>query len=177
MQTSRQRLLERQLTDVQSVAHVGIWVFLCPSNKMIWSDETYRILGIDKDHVEPSIDAYLSAAHPDDRARVLDMFERARHGSVQPLLEHRVLWPNGEVRELLVRGYSFLDQDGHPAMTGTVADLTGAKRSGAALRAMSRKLVNTLENISDAFFTLDSDWRFTYLNKEAARLLQRPRPN
>jgi diguanylate cyclase (GGDEF)-like protein/PAS domain S-box-containing protein len=175
MQASRQRLLERQLSDVQSVAHVGIWEYLCASDKLICSDETYRILGIDPHQVAATLDAYVAAVHPDDRAKVLAMFEQARHGLVQPLLEHRVVWPGGEVRELLVRGYAFRDPDGHPAMSGTVADLTGVKRSSAALRAMSRKLVNTLESMTDAFYTLDQEWRFTYLNTEAERLLQRPR--
>ncbi len=175
MQTSRQRLLERQLSDVQSVAHVGIWEFLCASDQLIWSDETYRILGIDRRQVAATLDAYLAAVHPEDRARVQRMFDQARHGLVQPMLEHRVVWPDGEVRQLLVRGYAFQDPHGHPAMSGTVADLTCVKRSSAALRAMSRKLIDTLESMTDAFYTLDSEWRLTYLNTEAERLLQRPR--
>ncbi|MES2758469.1 MAG: EAL domain-containing protein [Pseudomonadota bacterium] len=43
------------------------------------------------------------------------------------------------------------------------------------LRAMSRKLVHTLESMTDAFYMLDNDWRFTYLNSEAERLLRRSR--
>ncbi|MET0858474.1 MAG: EAL domain-containing protein [Telluria sp.] len=160
---------------MQSIAHVGIWEFLCASDKLIWSDETYRILGLDQHYVEAGIDAYMSAVHPDDRAKVRAVFAQARQGLGTPMLEHRVVWPNGEVRQLLVRGYSFLDQDGCAAVSGTVADLTGVKRSSAALRALSRKLVNTLENMTDAFYMLDNDWRFTYLNSEAERLLQRPR--
>jgi PAS domain S-box-containing protein len=175
MQTSRQRLLERQLSDVQSIAHVGIWEFLCASEKLIWSDETYRILGLDQHYVEAGIDAYMSAVHPDDRAKVRVLFERARQGLGTPMLEHRVVWPNGEVRALLVRGDPFLEQDGCAAVSGTVADLTGAKRSSATLRAISRKLVNMLESMTDAFYMLDNDWRFTYLNSEAERLLQKPR--
>jgi diguanylate cyclase (GGDEF)-like protein/PAS domain S-box-containing protein len=175
MPTTKQVLIERQLSDVQNVAHVGIWEYLCASGKLIWSDETYRIAGIDKQYVDASIDAYIAAVHPDDRGKVLAMLEQARRGSIQPMLEHRVVWPNGEVRELVMRGYPFFDQDGQPAMAGTLADLTGVKRSKAALRALSRKLVNTLESMTDAFYMLDNDWRFTYLNSEAERLLQQRR--
>ncbi len=175
MPTSRQVLLERQLSDVQSVAHVGIWEYLCASGKLIWSDETYRIVGIDKQSVGASIDAYVAAVHPDDRGKVLAMLEQARAGSAQPLLEHRVVWPTGEIRDLVIRGYSFVDQDGQAALAGTLADLTGLKRSKVALRALSRKLVATLESMTDAFYMLDNDWRFTYLNAEAERLLQRRR--
>lgn len=177
MQSSKQRLLKRQLNDVQIDAHIGIWEFFFASNKLIWSDEARRILGMGDDHVEPGIDAYIAAVHPDDRAKVLAMIEQARQGTVRPVLEHRVVWPSGEVRKLLVRGYPFRDQDGQPTMAGTVADLTGVKRSSAALRVMSRKLVHTLESMSDAFYMLDNDWRFIYLNSEAERLLQCPRGN
>ncbi|MFC0134913.1 EAL domain-containing protein [Massilia eurypsychrophila] len=175
MPTTKQVLIERQLSEVQNVAHVGIWEYLCASGKLIWSDETYRIAGIDRQYVDASIDAYIAAVHPDDRGKVLAMLEQARRGSIQPMLEHRVVWPNGEVRELIMRGYPFVDQDGQPAMAGTLADLTGVKRSKAALRALSRKLVTTLESMTDAFYMLDNDWRFTYLNSEAERLLQQRR--
>jgi diguanylate cyclase (GGDEF)-like protein/PAS domain S-box-containing protein len=60
-------------------------------------------------------------------------------------------------------------------VSGTVHDITRMKQSSEALRAMSRKLFNALESMSDAFYTLDKDWRFTYLNREAERILRRPR--
>jgi diguanylate cyclase (GGDEF)-like protein/PAS domain S-box-containing protein len=172
---TRQQLLERQLDDVQRTAHVGIWQLLVASNKLTCSDEACRIAGISKSCHEADIAAYMSAVHPDDRSTVLATIEQARHGSHHPTLEHRVVWPNGEVRNLRVRGYPFRDDDGNPAMSGTVQDITELEQSSAALRAMSRKLVNALESMTDAFYTLDKDWRFTYLNKEAERLLQHPR--
>ncbi|MET0857737.1 MAG: PAS domain S-box protein, partial [Telluria sp.] len=51
----------------------------------------------------------------------------------------------------------------------------GLTQSGAPLRSISRKLLDTLESLTDAFYMLDRDWRFTYLNAQAERLLQRPR--
>ena len=36
-----------------------------------------------------------------------------------------------------------------------------------------QRITNILESISDAFYALDSEWQFTYLNTAAARLLQR----
>ena len=48
-------------------------------------------------------------------------------------------------------------------------------RKEQALQHTARRLVTTLESITDAFFTLDSEWRFTYVNQEAERVLQRQR--
>ena len=63
-------------------------------------------------------------------------------------------------------------------VTGTVVtffDLTERKRAGEALRASNRRAENILESITDAFLALNGGWRFTYLNSEAERFLQRRR--
>jgi diguanylate cyclase (GGDEF)-like protein/PAS domain S-box-containing protein len=172
---TRQQLLERQLDDVQRIAHVGTWRFLVASDKLTCSDEASRIAGIGQGCRDANFDTYLAAVHPDDRPTVLAAIGQARQAPTHLLLEHRVVWPDGQVRYLRVRGYPFRDEDGNPGMSGTVQDITGMKRSGAALRAMSRRLYNVLESMTDAFYTLDSEWRFTYLNEAAERLLQRPR--
>ena len=46
----------------------------------------------------------------------------------------------------------------------------------AALASFLQRLRTTLESISDAFYTFDRDWRFTYVNHEAERLLQASSP-
>jgi diguanylate cyclase (GGDEF)-like protein/PAS domain S-box-containing protein len=174
---TKQQLLKRQFDDVQRIAHVGTWKFLVASDKLTCSDEACRIAGISQSchGADANFDIYLAAVHPDDRATVLATIGQARQASIHMVLEHRVVWPDGKVRYLRVRGYPFRDEDGNPGMSGTVQDITGMKRSGAALRAMSRRLYNVLESMTDAFYTLDREWRFTYLNEAAERLLQRPR--
>ncbi|MFL6675188.1 MAG: EAL domain-containing protein [Massilia sp.] len=172
---TKQQLLERQLDDVQTVAHVGVWEFHVAKCKLSWSDETCRIMGVDKAGFDGDIQTYLSVVHPDDRDKILAAIEQARNEPINPVLQHRVLRPNGEVRHLLLRGYPVIDGDGHRLISGTVHDITEIRHSSEALEATSRKLHRTLESMADAFYTLDRDWRFTYLNKEAERLLQRSR--
>jgi diguanylate cyclase (GGDEF)-like protein/PAS domain S-box-containing protein len=172
---TRQQLLERQLEDIQRISHVGTWKFLVASKQLICSDEACRIAGFGPRCHYAGFDTYLAAVHPNDRATVLATIAQATQASMNCLLEHRVVWPNGELRYLRVRGEPFRDEDGNPGLSGTVQDITGMKRSGAALRLLSRRLYNVLESMTDAFYMLDHEWRFTYLNEEAARLLQRPR--
>ena len=54
-------------------------------------------------------------------------------------------------------------------------DITERKMSQEALQESNSRIRNILESITDAFFALDSDWRFTYVNSEAEHVLQRPR--
>jgi PAS domain S-box-containing protein len=54
-------------------------------------------------------------------------------------------------------------------------DITERKLAEEALQESNNRIRNILESITDAFFALDNEWRFTYVNAEAERVLQRPR--
>ena len=54
-------------------------------------------------------------------------------------------------------------------------DVTARKQAEEQLRRLAERLTTTLESITDAFFTVDREWRFTFLNREAERLLGRTR--
>ncbi|MFZ5609671.1 MAG: PAS domain S-box protein [Pseudomonadota bacterium] len=61
-------------------------------------------------------------------------------------------------------------------LTAVVEDITASKQAQAQARALAERFELTLSGISDAFITLDREWRFTYANSEAERLLGRKRP-
>jgi diguanylate cyclase (GGDEF)-like protein/PAS domain S-box-containing protein len=172
---SRQQFLEWQLDEVQRIGQVGIWSFDSASDRLVWSDETCRIMGVDKARFDGRVETYLALAHPDDRDRVLAVIEQSRRGPAVIDLEHRILLPDGAVRHISARGTVYRDEAGTAVLAGTVHDITALRESGAALQAVSRKLLDTLENMGDGFYTFDTSWRFTYLNKEAERILRRPR--
>jgi PAS domain S-box-containing protein len=56
-----------------------------------------------------------------------------------------------------------------------IRDLAERNHARAALQESARTLHNILENTTDGFFALDREWRFTYLNPEAEKLLERRR--
>jgi diguanylate cyclase (GGDEF)-like protein/PAS domain S-box-containing protein len=172
---TKEESLERQLNQIQRIAHVGVWEFLPASNKLLWSDETCRIFGIDKTHFDGTLDSYLSAVHPEDRGKVLASIERAGHEGIHLVTEHRIIRPGGELRHLLVTGYSYRSENGMAVVCGTVQDITDRQRTNEALENVSAMLYRALERMSDAFYMLDRDWRFTYLNREAERFLRRSR--
>jgi PAS domain S-box-containing protein len=58
---------------------------------------------------------------------------------------------------------------------GAVQDISESKQKAVEIRELAARMTTTLESITDAFFTLDRAWRFTFLNGAAERLLQRTR--
>ena len=172
---SRQQLLERQLEEVQRIGQVGIWSYDPTSGRLAWSDETCRIMGIDKAGFDGRVQTYLALAHPEDQHRVIAAIEQARQEPIAIDFEHRILLPDGAVRHVAARGAVYRDDTGMAVLAGTVHDITALRESDEALQAVSRKLLDILENMGDGFYTLDTSWRFTYLNKEAERIMRRPR--
>jgi PAS domain S-box-containing protein len=172
---NRQQLVAWQLAEVQALGHVGTWEFHPPSEKLVWSAETCRIMGLGTGGFDGRIETFLSLVHPDDRDTVLAALRENRQQPRWIELEHRIVRADGMVRHVRVQGVPYIEKSGKLMLAGTVHDITALRQSTAALQAMSRKLLGTLEAMSDAFYTFDEQWRFTYLNQAAEHLLRRDR--
>src|SRR5487761_2521290 len=61
---------ERKLTEAQRIAHIGNWELYPQNGSGFWSDEIYRIFGLNRESIQPGQEMFLQAIHPDDRALV-----------------------------------------------------------------------------------------------------------
>lgn len=102
--------------------------------------------------------------HPDDRAhvgRVVEESLRQRRGRV----EYRFRANTGEYRWIADHYAVEVDAAGTPThRSGILRDVSAEREAEQQLRA-------TLESIGDGFFSLAADWRFTYVNTAAERML------
>ena len=64
----KQEYLSNWVLRAQKIAHLGIWDQYPVSDELWWSDETYKILGIEPQSTTPSFDKFLQMVHPDDRS-------------------------------------------------------------------------------------------------------------
>lgn len=138
------RRSEEGLRAAQSVAHVGSWAWHVQSGRLEWSDEMYRIFGIDRAGFTGQLqDVVERAIHPDDRALVAAANDAvAKEGRPVPL-EYRIVQPDGTIRTVWAEaGALQRDEAGQPELlTGIVLDVTD--RRGAELE--KARLVSQLE--------------------------------
>jgi diguanylate cyclase (GGDEF)-like protein/PAS domain S-box-containing protein len=114
--------------------------------------------------------------HPEDQPAMLHLLaDTQQRGSQIIEQEQRARHADGSWRWLLTRDVIFArDDNGQPRLLlGTASDITHRKQEAAALNASRSQIQTILESMSDGFFALGPDWRFTYANPEAERLLQR----
>jgi PAS domain S-box-containing protein len=137
------RKSESDLTMAQKVANVGSWSWHIPSNRLIWSDQMYRIFGLDKGKISGDLDEVISkAVHPGDRDAVMRInLSVIRDKKPRPMC-YRVIWPNGEERTVWAEaGELLLDETGNPeVLTGIVKDITEQKRTEAEKERLQAQL-------------------------------------
>ena len=139
---------ERQLSTAEHFAHLGNWSWDIASNTVQWSDELFRIYGLEPQSVDMNFEEYLFRVHPDDRARCAQLVKDAKAQAATFAYEERILWPDGSVRQLASRGEFILDAQGRPEkMIGICKDITEQRLGEQQLDFLSRHdLVTGLPN-------------------------------
>jgi len=135
-----------------------------------------RVLGYDPDEAVGTMNV-LDQVHPDDLAHVLEETEEAlsEGGITTNEAEYRFRRKDGSWRWMESVGTYLLDD---PAVGGVVVvsrDVTERKEAEEALRRSEAEIFSVLESVTDGFFALDRELRFTYVNTQAEVLLNRSR--
>jgi PAS domain S-box-containing protein len=124
---------------------------------------------------QPS-ERWLHLVHPDDKDEVLSVWEAARMTEGPYLVQFRLRRADSEYRWFLTRAIPERAADGSISKWyGSSVDIHEQKQLEEEARALAGRLTTTLESITDAFITLDVDWRFSFLNQQAERLLGKAR--
>jgi len=116
---------DNDLSAAQALSHIGNWRLDLRKNLLEWSDETYRIFGIEIG-TPLNYDLFLSTIHPEDKEKV-DMAWQAALNGAKYEVEHRILI-DGEIK--WVREHALLEMDGEGnllAGVGTVQLITERK--------------------------------------------------
>jgi diguanylate cyclase (GGDEF)-like protein/PAS domain S-box-containing protein len=119
---------ETILAEAQRLAHLGSWEWDVRSDKVRWSDETFRIYGLTPQAFVPSFEKLLEVVHPEDRKIPSKHLDAVLTAGDPYDLELRIVRPDGEVRVVHRRAEVVRDENGEPLkMVGTVHDITERK--------------------------------------------------
>jgi len=133
---------ERQLSGAQRIAHLGSWQLDLTDGSMNWSDEMFRICGIDPGSIPAYYWTFLDRFLPEDRELIKkamrDAVENRQPVSAQFCRIHR---PDGALRVLRVEAEVILDGEGVPeTMIGTSHDVTELKQAEEQIRTLTDEL-------------------------------------
>ena len=167
----------RQLAETQQLSRLGSWEWDIPSNNVWWSDQLYRIYGMEPGDVTPTYETFLQHVHPDDRESV-DQRNRKAFADHQPFEDvKRVVRADGVEILLRTQGEVICDDEGQPLrMLGVCEDVTAERRAAerADAGALAARLLDMANRLEHAAELVESDpGRATFTIGEARRGLTR----
>ena len=130
------RLVEsnRLLAMAEALVHVGHWRVDLATGKLDWSDEVYRIHGVDQDY-DLSLESAIEFYHEDDRAMVAEKVEHSIKTGEGFRFDARLVRPSGEVRYVASVGHAEVSPAGETiGLFGVFEDITDTVLSEMALR-------------------------------------------
>ncbi|MDD1775884.1 MAG: PAS domain S-box protein [Candidatus Methanomethylicus sp.] len=173
---------EKRLKLAQTLAGVGTWDWEIASDKIKWSEELFRIFGLDPIRVNASFDSWRSVLHPDDKKIAEDRIREAMEKRMQLDSEYRIKLPSGKVRWIKSRGNTIFDEENKPLrMSGICFDITERRETEDALskskilEETSYYTRNLIEVSPDPLVTINVDGKITDVNKATEVIIGRTR--
>jgi PAS domain S-box-containing protein len=164
---ARETIAQQQthLEVSQRIAHIGSWELDIEnmadinSNSLAWSDETYRILGLEPGTVVPTTELFLSKVHPDDTGLLHDAINMAVINGLPYDIEHRIILSDGQEKIVQARSSTLFDTITNTPikLRGTLQDITQRKKADEELQKANRELRTLFKNMQEVFFSVDME--------------------
>ena len=159
IQAEQLQLLEM----AESVTGIGHWRLDRTTNRVVWSDEVYRIYGVDRATFNPSLDDALKYFHPDDRVTLEGLLQQTAETGEGFEVRLRLIRDDGETRQVISRGSAERLEDGSVgALFGVFQDLTEADRALERLARSETQYRLLADRATDIIVTYDQAGCFTY---------------
>ena len=127
--------IKGRFDKVQEVAGIGAFHWNLYTNRIYWSDGTFRIFGLEPQSVELTPEKFIQYVHPKDLSTVQSNLEQLKVGSGNLNMEYRIIKPNGEVRFIKgIREVTFNSVGDPEEVFGLIQDVTDLHEKSAALK-------------------------------------------
>lgn len=177
--TERQNLIdtlqqnEQLYRQVETIAHVGTWRWSVGDDVVFWTDELYRIYGLEPQSETLSYESYMELVHPEDREMISEAVTEAVTLAKPYTINHRIRLRDGKIKVLHARGEALLDSHGKVMqLMGSAQDVTAQKKAEARLVENQ----NFIKKITDATPAIISAYQidtgqYTFINQAIKKVL------
>lgn len=171
------RKSEARLSKAQAVANIGSWEMDITTEESVWSDQAYRLFGLEPKEFKMTFERFKDFLFPKDQETVLREVGEAMANKDSYEGEYRIVRRDNEVRFMHSIAKIEHDERGKPVLIhGTIQDITDRKNMEETLLKIEKRFQTAFENIFDCFGIYSSirdksgkivDFNIDYVNKAA----------
>jgi PAS domain S-box-containing protein len=174
---SRLRESQALLSMASRLTLVGSWYFDVPPSRVFWSD-ALALMHDEAPGFSPTRAQALAYYTPEHRSGMNAAVEACLTEGTPFDVEYQIITAKGRRTWVRAIGEAVHGSDGAVRrVQGALQDVSDRKRAEQKTRLLADRLAGILGSITDALLTLDREWRFTFVNGEALRMLRRPSDN
>ncbi|MBT4889280.1 MAG: PAS domain-containing protein, partial [Rhodospirillales bacterium] len=160
----------KRLEEAEKLGNIGHWSVDAKSGELYWSDEVYRIHGLEPGS-EITVEEAIKAYHPEDRQYVSDYVEAALEKKDDFQFEHRIIRPSGEVRYVRSTGAVKLDSKGDiETIFGVFQDITEKKQTELDLEHQKSLFEAVFNESIDAIVIADKERNIILCNPAVTKI-------
>ncbi|HEX8311835.1 MAG TPA: PAS domain S-box protein, partial [Chthoniobacteraceae bacterium] len=156
------KVLDSSLDAICTFDEEGRFLQVSAASRWIWGYSPEELIGT----------PYLEKVLPEDQALTQASAAGIMAGHPTNNFENRYVRKDGSIAHVM---WSAWWSEADRSMFCVARDITEANRAKEETRQLAKRLTNTLESLTDGFFMLDPEWRFTYVNEQGERMLQHSR--
>lgn len=131
-----------RLDEAERIARLGCSDYNLVTGQLTWSNEAYRIFGIDIREFPPTGEAYLAFIDPRDRDRVRALWRELVRGSQPPPIEYWIVGADGEARLVRRENEIIRDSEARPLrIVSTLQDVTEQRAAEQRAHELERRLI------------------------------------
>jgi PAS domain S-box-containing protein len=165
------RQSEAHLAMAQKVAQIGSWEFDLQSQKINWSETTFRHWGVEPDQGEPSFAELLERVHPEDQEVLQQHLERAITQGIPYAFDLRIVCPDGSIRYLDSRAEPVVNAQGRVIkLIGTSLDITDRKQTEEALRESEERFRKAFDAAPIGMALVSPQGQFLKVNRSLCEI-------
>ncbi len=155
------------LNEAQRIGKFGSWAWDVKHNRVQWSDELYRILGLEPQRIKPTSQTFFEYVHPEDRENLMKVTEEVLRTKKSSPMDFRVILPDGKFKIVHGVGEVYHNEEGEVTeMVGTVHDITERKLIEDAYRESEMKFRGLLEMANDPVVIIDANGKIEFVNRQ-----------
>ena len=128
------------MAESESIGKFSTWQWDLETDKIDYSDNQFRLLGVLPNSFVPNKDSFMDFVHPDDQEAIAASMEGIINNKELPFIYYKIIQPNNEIRYFKSTGKLLIDQQGGKILLGINFDITDEHLLNIKLKERNNEL-------------------------------------